>query len=344
MSGLVSMEIRPPVRAESHRCLALIPDTNPLTLTVRKLRGWTAMLPWTAVDLRGLCFSYRCVGAMGLPRDIIEEIIQFHHEDWGTLMACALTCRALFSAVRGLIHRRVRLPPWRSYPPHNLVGRIREKMFPVRRPRDWSEVHLRYLSMAGKRGLLGYTREVQINVGRDFVPESLEVYLPYFRSFTQVHTLRIDSFDLAGPLATFDRYFAQFVPTLRSLYLPYVKGGPHEVLKFICKFPHLDDLSLILSAPRHGGVDVPPRSAVECEHSPPLRGTLALKGWASVFARFLLKIPGGLHFRSINISGVVKEDLDEIFAACSSNLETLYLRPLSRKLTQHHAPPGQDSL
>jgi len=254
-------------------------------------------------------------------------------------MAYSLTCRALFSAVRGLVHGRVRLSQWRIYPPCKLVDRIAEKVLPGWRPRDWVEVHLRYLSMAGKRGLLGYAREVCIEVGPTLVPESLEVYLPYFQSFTQVHTLRIHSFNVAKFLLTFERCLAQFVPTLRSLHLPNVKGATHEILEFICKFPHLDDLSLTLSSSHR--VDAPPNLSVV--NSPPLNGSLVLRGSDSIPARFLLKVPGGLHFRAIDVGAVGKVELYEILAACSTDLEMLSLRPRSRKFTQYHSSLRQHS-
>jgi len=330
MSNMPSTET--PSLVRGHFC-RLFPDTN--LVTVRKFRRWASTISWTAVDLHRLCLSYRCVGAMGLPRDIIEEILQLHRGDSRTLMACSLTCRALFSAARGLVHESFRLSSWRNHPPNKLKDRIKEKVLPGWRPKiDWGEVHLRYLSTGGKCGVLGYAREVYIDIGHNFTPQSLEVYLPHFRSFTQVHTLRISSFDLAKFLPAFEQYFAQFVPTLRSLRLPYVKAGTHEVLEFICKFPHLDDFSLTLSSVHSASVF--PKLSVE--HPPPLKGTLVLRGSASVPARFMLGIPGGLHFRSIDVGAVDKTELDEILAACSSNLETLFICPRSRKSTQRYLP------
>lgn len=280
------------------------------------------MLLHTEADLSELCISYRQVGAMGLPRDIIEEILGFLQKDIKTLKAWSLTCRALFSAVRGLIHRKVRLTPWKVYCPPRLVDRIVAKAFKDRRDR---QVHMRYLSMAGKRGLLGYTRELIIDVGPSFTPETLEVYLQHFLSFNQVQTLRIRRFDLRSFLPIFERYFAQFVPTLRSLHLPDVVGSVDEVVEFIYQFPHLDDLSLTLSSCHW--VDTPPRFPMEL--SPPLRGKLILRGWGTISARFLLEFPGGLHFRSIDAGGVEREELDEILVACSPTLEVFSFRPRS---------------
>ena len=228
---------------------------------------------------------------------------------------------------------------WRIHPPCKLVDRIAAWVLRGRGAMDWREAHMRYLSMARKHGLFVHAREVYIDIDQCFLSETLEAYLPRFHSFTQVHTLRISGFDVARFLPAFEQYFAQFVPTLRSLYLPYVMGGLHAVLEFICKFPHLDNLSLTLSASYCTDIRPPPRLSVE--HSPPLRGTLVLRGWASVFVRFLLKIPGGLHLRSINVGGVDREELDKILVACSSNLEVFSLHPLSREFIQYYLPSGR---
>jgi len=330
MSSLVIVEIRPLVR-ESRFCL-LISGTN--LAAVANLRGWAAIIPPAAVDLHGLCVSYQCVGAMGLPRDIIEEIVDFHREDTRTLKACSLTCRALFSAVRGLIHERIRLLLWRRYSPGSLVDWIMTKVLPERGATKWYGMRMRHLSKGGKGGPLGYAREVDIDLGQSssFGPEALEACLPLFHSFTKVHTLRISGFNVAKFLPAFGRHFTQLVPTLRSLQLPRGTGGIHEVVEFVCKFPHLDNLSL---APHSNHrVDAPPtRSSMT--RSPPLSGMLVLRGWAAPSSQFLSKIPGGLHFRSIDASGVGKTELDRILAACSSNLETLSLRPRSSKFTQY---------
>jgi len=274
---------------------------------------------------------------MGLPRDVVEEVLKFHHEDLGTLKTCSLTCRALFSAVRALIHGRVRLSLGRSYPPYKLVDRIVTRVLRGWKPME-HEVYLRRLSMAEKLGVLGYAREVYIDIGRNFLLETLEACFPHFHSFTQVRTLTIDGFDLKTFLPGFGRYFTQSVPALRSLHLPCVTSDLREVLEFICMFPHLDDLSLILSS--YYCVGVPPSLSVE--RSPPLRGTLVLEGQVSIPARFLLGNPGGLHFRSINASVAGKVDLDRILVACSSDLEMLSLRPRqSSKFIQYHLPSGK---
>jgi len=264
---------------------------------------------------------------MGLPRDIIEEILRLLHKDLRTLKACSLTCRAMFSVVRRLIHRRVRLVAQKSYCSSKFVDRIAER---VLRGRRVHEAHMRHLSIAGKSGLLNYARELIIDAGQNLVPETLEVYLPHFRSFGQIQTLRIRNLDVTRFLPTFDRYFAQLAPALRSLHLPDFVGGVHEVLEFICKFPHLEDLSLTL--PSSYCVDDSPK--LSGERSPPLKGTLVLRGCMSAPARFLLEIPGGLHFRSIDAGGVDKAELDEILVACSPTLQVFSLCPQSRKFTQ----------
>lgn len=197
---------------------------------------------------------------------------------------------------------------------------------------------MQYLSVAGKRGLLGYTRELIVTIGPSFSPETFEVYLDQFRSFEQIRILRIHQFDLPSFLPLFERCFTQFVSSLRSLHLPDVVGGVHELLEFICKFPHLDDLSLTLSSAHSTGV--PPR--LYMEHSPPLRGKLILRGGESTSSRFLLEIPGGIHFHSIDAGGIDKAELNEILVACSSTLKVFSFCPRSSKLVHCHRPSGDD--
>ena len=48
-------------------------------------------------------------------------------------------------------------------------------------------------------------------------------------------------------------------------------------------------------------------------------------------ARFLLGIPGEMHFRSTDVGGVGKVDLDEILVACLDTLEVFSFRPRSCK-------------
>lgn len=265
---------------------------------------------------------------MGLPREIVEKILRLLRDDITALKACSLTCRALFSVTREMIHRRVRLATWKVYHTSGLADRIAAKV--LRGGKD-REAHMRYLSIAGKRGLLGFARELIINIGPNFTPRALEVYLPHFLLFSKVRALTIYDFDIESFLPNFERYFARFVPTVRSLHLPDVVGGIHEIQEFIHKFPHLDDLSLTLSSCY--SVDAPAKSPVE--PSPPLKGKLILRGPGMVPVRFLLEVPGGIHFRSIDVGGVDKVDLDEILAACSHTLEVFAFRPRSRKFRRH---------
>ncbi|KAF9777402.1 hypothetical protein BJ322DRAFT_1096874, partial [Thelephora terrestris] len=230
---------------------------------------------------------------MDLPRDVVEHILYFLCEDKRTLR---------------LIHRKIELATWKVYSPSKLADRVAVKVTPARSAR-----------------LLGYARELIVAIGPSFSPETLETYLHQFRSFEQVQIIRIHRFDLTSFLPHFERYFTQFVPTLRSLHLPDVVGSDREVLEFICKFPRLDDLSLKLSSAC--STDDPPRPSMEL--SPSLRGKLILRGWGSPPSRFLLDIPGGLHFRSIDVGKVGKAYLDELLVACSSTLEELSFSPIS---------------
>ena len=325
MSGHLGTDIRPSVRKQ---LLPNFPIMGLTVLTVRKLSGWVATTNRTEVDLCKLYISYRYAGAIGLPREIVEKILGLLRDDIEALKACSLTCRALFSVNREMIHGRVRLATWKVHHTSGLAGRIAAKV--LRGGRE-HEVHMRYLSIAGERGLLGFTRELIIDIGPSFTPEALEVYLPHFLSFSKVRTLRIHDFDTKSFLPTFERYFARFVPTVHSLHLPDVVGAIHEVQEFIHKFPYLDDLSLTLSSCH--SADVPAK--LPAGPSPPLKGKLILRGSGEVPVRFLLEIPGGIHFLSIDVSGVDKVDLDEILVACSHALEMFSFRPRSCKFSRN---------
>ena len=105
--------------------------------------------------------------------------------------------------------------------------------------------HARYLLAVEERGLLryGYIRELSLDLSDLAHPEKA-LQLRQLRALGAVHTLSIDSLTLPKILPTFDNYFSQFVPTLRSLSLQRTScEDVHQLMEFICRFPHLDDLA-----------------------------------------------------------------------------------------------------
>jgi len=289
--------------------------------TVRQFRGWYAATYAPSADLQQLCDSYHDEGEMGLPRELIDEIMRYN--DHQTLKSCSLTSRAFYSAARPFIHKRMVLGIGSavrgSYP----------EIFPLDLETgtlDQAEVfHARYLSEAEERGLLrhGYVRELRLDLGLGN-PENI-LQLHQLRALEAVRTLTIEMLDLPKILPIFGRCFSQFVPTLRSLTLRSTRcENAHQIMEFVCRFPHLDDLELInpCGLDRLQLADVPPRSKGPRPQQPsPFGGHLALIG-APPLVQCLLDLPGGIRFRSIETISSQK-DLAKLLVACSSTLEAL---------------------
>ena len=186
--------------------------------------------------------------------------------------------------------------------------------------------YARYLSATEERGLLryGYIREVSLKLFELAHPEKV-LQLQQLRALETVHTVAIDSLALPRILPIFDSCFSQFVPTLRSLSLCDVSYEDiNQVTEFIYRFPHLDDLDLTL----HDAMDdghAPPRSMwLRLRQPLPLRGHLHLSGPPHV-VQWLVDLPGGIRFRSINVDRFL-DDLEKLLAACSSTLEVFTIR------------------
>ena len=178
---------------------------------------------------------------MGLPREIIDEIMRYNNLQ--TLKACSLTSRSFYSAARPMIHKRLVLGMGSAIRGSSRK-RLSSKVY-----LDQAEVfHARYLSAAEERGLLryGYVQEVclDLNISN---PENV-LQLQQLRALETVHTLTIERLNLRKILPVFDRCFSQFVPTLRSLRLGTTWcSDAHKFTEFICRFPRLDELALVNS-------------------------------------------------------------------------------------------------
>ena len=185
---------------------------------------------------------------------------------------------------------------------------------------------MRYLSAAEERGLLryGYIREVHLDLARLSHPVTV-LQLQQLRTLETVHLLKIESLALPQILPIFDNCFSQFVPTLRSLSLQRSRcDDVHQVMEFICRFPHLDDLAFTLS--HHANfAGAPPGSEGPRPRQPlPFGGHLDLDG-SSHIVQCLVDLPGGIRFRLIKVFSYL-DDLEKLLAACSSTLEVFTIR------------------
>jgi len=274
----------------------------------------------SSVDLQKLCDSYRDKGEMGLPRELIDEIMRYN--DLQTLKGCSLTSGAFYSAARPLIHRRIALGARSA-----LRGSHTDDDIHSDDHLNQADVfHAHYLSEAEERGLLrpGYVREVHLDLGIGNPEKVLQ--LRQLLALDTVHTLTINSLALDQILPIFDRCFSQFVRTLRSLSLETARcKDAHQLIEFACRFPHLDDLELINPCGLEYGMGLPdaPQGSEgpQPEQPLPLGGHLVLRGGAPL-VQCLLDLPGGVRFRSIEAISNQK-DLAKLLAACSSTLEVL---------------------
>ena len=185
--------------------------------------------------------------------------------------------------------------------------------------------HARYLSATEKLGLLryGYVRELDLNLcfGK---PEDI-LQLKQLRALETVHTLKIKWLVPHKVLPIFDRCFSQFVPTVRSLSLQQTQcKNIHEVMEFLCRFPHLDDLELIKTrGPNYQELSVaPPGSKGPQPQQPlPFGGRLVLDG-SGPLVQSLLDLPGSIRFCTIEARSHLS-DLAKLLVACSPTLEVL---------------------
>jgi len=110
-----------------------------------------------------------------------------------------------------------------------------------------------------------------------------------------------------------------FAHTLRHLDIWNARGTEPQILYIICQFPLLEDLSIgpLAGINEHPGDPVP-----TITRSPPLRGKLVLeKGYSREFHEGLAAFPGGLNFRSLELTQC--SDSQVVLAACSRTVTSI---------------------
>ena len=121
-----------------------------------------------------------------------------------------------------------------------------------------------------------------------------------------------------------------FSPVIKSLRLEYVALPPSQVFDLILSFPLLEDL--IVNNDEHrsinyidGADEVP--TVVQSPSPAAFTGSLELKtAGIKPFARRLLSLPGGIHFRKFTLMWSREEDITLTLALverCSHTLESL---------------------
>ena len=171
-------------------------------------------------------------GCVGLPQELIDHIMNILHDDLRTLKACSLTCKAMFSSTRHLIHRKLYLT------------RQHNEKVPTRAELCQSPEYnvLRLISHMSECGLLQYTRQVHVRDPGIFIPDTLLPHILYFQSLDRVHTLTIEHYDTLLWAKHYKTCFVHFYPTLTSLTLSRPVGRCRALLRFARQFPNLETL------------------------------------------------------------------------------------------------------
>ena len=260
---------------------------------------------------------------MILPTELIDYIMDILGDDLPALQACSLTCRAMLASVRRLIHHTLYLTP------------ENDQSVPTRRDglrspkRNHNDVELRFLSYAGERGFLQYTRRVHIRMTHCFAPDALLPRLHHFQSLDRVHTLTIEDFYLPRWVPHYRTCFSHFHPTLTSLTLLRCLDYNKDRLLpgFVLRFPHLENLCVerVRELLRIGPQPLPD-STLTVDQPPPLRGYLRLAGpdtLRQLAACFACDLSTGVNFRSVELEDFCDDQAQPILNACAHTIERL---------------------
>ena len=259
---------------------------------------------------------------MDLPQEVVDHIVLMLRNDLQSLKACSLTCKAMFISTRCVIHWKICLTWEKNWE----LLTVPERQRYIRGERQ--DIAIRVLSSIAAHGLLQYARHLFININKNFTPANLLPYNHHFQRFDRIQELNIYRLDTPGFLERFDTYFANFVPTLRSLHLDTPAGDTRDTLDFICRFPHLEDLSLKVSS-EDSSQDWrvwKSESLPVVKSVPPFRGRLMLRGiteWRVYLLQQLISLPGRRRFRFIDFRACSAEVEQPIIDACSSTLESV---------------------
>ena len=258
-----------------------------------------------------------------LPQEIVDHIISMLGGDLKSLKACSLTCKTMFITTRRFIHRNVRLTGEQNWD----VLTLREKQKHIRGDRQGSAVKV--LCGIAAHGLIPYGRHLSVNLNKNFTPANLRQFNDHFQRFDRIQELSIYWLHTQGFLEEFDTFFANFVPTLRSLHLNTPTGDSRDILDFVCRFPHLEDLTFRMS-----DVASNDRGTWKSEFLPvvkkvpPFRGSLKFcESWEfhGYMLLQLFSLPGKRRFRFIDLRSFPYEVEQPIIDACSGTIETLSL-------------------
>jgi hypothetical protein len=250
-----------------------------------------------------------------LPPELVDEILGYLSEDIPSLKACSLTCKVMLASARPLIGSWLYLIPPKVRRPK---GRFIKSL--LKRPKEGSDA-LERLIAADRQGRLRHIRHLVIGTGElALIPHSLQSYVPYFLSISNLRTLVIDSLDVSAFMPLFDDCLEMFTHSLRSLDVRHVWDSERELLLFISQFPLLEDLSIRSCYAIYSFLGPSP---LMVRTSPPFRGHLNLSFImdSQSLCEAMVQLPGGLHFTSLELKGC-REPV-AILTACQFTLRSV---------------------
>jgi hypothetical protein len=255
-----------------------------------------------------------------LPQEVVDHIVFMLGDSLDSLKACSLTCKAMFVTARRLIHRKIFLTWEQNWDALTL----REKQRYVRGER--CGLTIKMVSTVTARGLSPHGRHLFIDFREDFTPANLQPFNDHFQRYERIQDLTIFKFHPRNFLDQFDTFFANFVPTLRSLHLNTPTGNTGDILDFICRFPHLDNLTVGLAYEYtfNWSWETAPLPVVK--RVPSFRGRLKIYGITRPHHNFLqqlISLPGKRRFRFIQFWGYPAAMGQHIINACCDTIETI---------------------
>ena len=257
---------------------------------------------------------------MGLPQELVDNIMDTLHDDISTLKACSLTCKSMFASTRRLIHQTLSLTDDNN----RSVLTFKERW---RYAWEDPDVRLRLLSRMGERGLLQYARRVHYDSRLPFIPSILLPHLHHFQSLDHVHTLILASYIPVGWENDYTTYFVHFYPTLTSLTLRIPRGSYSLLLQFALQFPKLENLCI--EQPAGLGYGDPATPAI-IDQSPHSRRHLRLAGDDTrilMGQEFDRGLPSKMSFRSVELDGFFGRRAQYTLNACACTLEGVTIIP-----------------
>jgi hypothetical protein len=258
-----------------------------------------------------------------LPSEMLDHIVGHLHDAEDALRNCCLVSKSWIPRTRKYLFADVKFPT-------------------EERLRSWEETFPDPSTSPAH-----YTKTLLVGCPRVSTAADVEAS-SWIRGFSRVVHLEVGrQGSFASGLSSLTPFHG-FSLFIKSLRMTFAVPTSLRLINFIVSFPLLEDLAVVASySPliRQGdyseGNGVPTAPQPSCP--PMLTGSLELylKGGMEPFARRLLSLPGGIHFRELNLTCHRDGDPLMVMAlveACSHTLESLKISDLYRTSVQHLRP------